>query len=72
MEAESLAKRMGISRSELLRQALVVYIKAKSAAVVHDPDNVRERLNEVYYHESSEIDEVLLKMQWASLPKEEW
>lgn len=72
LEAESLAKRMGVSKSELFRQALVAFIKAKSAIETMDSNKVRERLDEVYSQESSEIDEALLKMQWVSLPKEDW
>ncbi len=69
LEAGNLAKRLGISKSELFRQALVAYIKTKSIAETSDPGNVREKLDAVYSQESSELDEALLKMQWASLPK---
>ena len=58
--AESLAERMGMSRSELYRHALENYIRA------HRHDGVRESLDAVYAEESSHIDEVLAEMQWAS------
>ena len=64
--AESLAKRMGMSRSELFRHALENYIEA------HGHDRVREALDAVYAEESSDIDEALAEMQWASLSKEDW
>ena len=64
--AESLAKRMGVSRSELFRHALENYIEA------HGHDRVREALDAVYAEESSDIDEALAEMQWASLSKEDW
>ena len=49
--AESLAERMGMSRSELYRHALENYIRA------HRHDGVRESLDTVYAEESSHIDE---------------
>ena len=64
--AESLAKRMGMSRSELFRHALENYIEA------HRHDRVREVLDAIYAEESSDIDEALAEMQWASLSKEDW
>ena len=64
--AESLAKRLGMSRSELFARALEAYIEA------HKRDNVREALDAVYSQESSSLDEMLAHMQWAGLPKEDW
>lgn len=64
--AESLAERMGMSRSELYRHALENYIEA------HKHDRVRDALDTVYAEESSQVDEALAEMQWASLPKEDW
>jgi len=64
--AESLAKRLGISRSQLFTQAVQAYIEA------HKHDRVREALDEVYTQEPSILDESLAQMQWASLPKEDW
>ena len=72
LEAERLADSLGISKSELLRQALVAYVKAKAAGGGLQSNDVLENLNEVYPQESSEIDEVLLGIQWASLSKEDW
>ena len=64
--AVSLAKRMGMSRSELFRHALENYIEA------HRHDRVREVLDAVYVEESSDIDEALAEMQWASSSKKDW
>ena len=64
--AEALAERMGMSRSELFRQALENYIER------HGHDKVREALDTVYARESSRVDEALAEMQWASLSKEDW
>ena len=64
--AESLAERMGMSRSELFRHALENYIEA------HKHDRVRDALDTVYTEESSRVDEALAEMQWASLSKEDW
>ena len=63
---ESLAKRMGMSRSELFCRAVEDYIEA------HRHDRVREVLDAVYAEESSDVDEALAEMQWASLSKEGW
>jgi metal-responsive CopG/Arc/MetJ family transcriptional regulator len=64
--AESLAKRIGISRSELFSRAVEAYIEA------HKHYRVREALDEVHSGEPSSLDECLAQMQWASLPKEDW
>jgi metal-responsive CopG/Arc/MetJ family transcriptional regulator len=65
-EAESLAKHLGLSRSELYTEALKAYLKKYS----------REQrlitLNQVYAEEFSKPDPVLTQMQWMSLPREEW
>ena len=64
--AETLAERMGMSRSELYRHALENYIEE------HKHDKVQDALDNVYTEESSSVDEALAEMQWASLPKEDW
>jgi metal-responsive CopG/Arc/MetJ family transcriptional regulator len=64
--AESLAKRLGMSRSELFSRALEAYLEA------HKHDSVREALDAIYSHESSSLDATLAHLQWASLPKEDW
>jgi metal-responsive CopG/Arc/MetJ family transcriptional regulator len=64
--AEALAHQLGISRSELYATALAVYIEA------HEDEHITEQLNRFYEVEDSSLDEVLAKMQYLSLPKEEW
>jgi metal-responsive CopG/Arc/MetJ family transcriptional regulator len=64
--AESLAKRLGMSRSELFAHALEAYLEA------YTHDRVREALDAIYRQESSRLDATLAHMQWASLPKEDW
>ena len=61
--AESLAKRLGVSRSELFARALEAYIEA------HKHDRLREVLDAVYAEESSSLDQALAQMQWTSLPQ---
>ncbi|MEB3281656.1 MAG: hypothetical protein VKK42_22315 [Lyngbya sp.] len=65
-QAEALAEQLGISRSELYTQALKVYLKN------YNRDQILEKLNQVYSKESSELDPVLAKMQFMSLPREDW
>ena len=65
-EAEALARRLGLSRSRLFREALEAYIAAHS-----DKKHI-DALNEVYSREPSSVDSGLSRMQWASLPEEEW
>ena len=64
--ADALAKRTGMSRSELFREAVSDYIDA------HKHDRVREALDVVYAEQSSQLDEKLMRMQIISLPKKDW
>ena len=64
--AESLAKRKGMSRSELFRVAVADYIET------HKHDEVREALDKVYAEQPSHLDEELIRMQVLSLSKEDW
>lgn len=66
--AEQLAKRTGMSRSELYAAAVAQYIKE------HRSTGVTERLNEVYRKEEdvSLLDPVISRLQFNSLPREEW
>ena len=65
---DALAKRLGMSRNELIRLAVEKYIESQE----YKHDNVREALDMVYCEESSELDNALARMQFASLPKEDW
>ena len=59
--ADTLAERLDMSRNELIRRAVEEYVES------HRYDGVREALDAVYSKESSELDEVLAQMQFASL-----
>lgn len=64
--ADSFAKRAGMSRSELFREAVADYIEA------HKHDHVRKALDAVYGEQPSQLDAELMRMQAISLPKEDW
>jgi metal-responsive CopG/Arc/MetJ family transcriptional regulator len=64
--ADQLAKRLGVSRSELYSKAVLNYINA------HKNDAVTKALDQIYAKEKSEIDPVINVMQLKSLPKEAW
>lgn len=64
--AEAAARRMGISRSRLYAEALQAYLAERG------DEGVTELLNEVYPETDSKLDPVLARMQWASLPREDW
>jgi metal-responsive CopG/Arc/MetJ family transcriptional regulator len=65
-EAEVLAKKLGISRSELYTEALKVYLRR------YNRERILLKLNEVYSKESSDLDTVMATMQLISLPQEDW
>lgn len=65
-EAEALAQQLGMSRSELYTEALKAYLRR------YNRERVLSKLNEVYSQESSELDPVMAKMQFMSLPRENW
>ncbi len=65
-EAEVLAQQLGLSRSELYTKALQVYLKK------YNRNQTLLKLNQVYSQESSELDPVMARMQFMSLPHEAW
>ncbi|QFS43587.1 CopG family ribbon-helix-helix protein [Nostoc sphaeroides] len=65
-EAEALARELGVSRSELYTKALKAYLRK------YNRNQMLNQLNTVYSEESSELDPVLAKLQFMSLPREEW
>lgn len=65
-EAEELAKQLGLSRSELYTKALQAYLRK------YNQNLILNKLNQVYAQESSGLDPVLAKMQFMSLPGEDW
>jgi metal-responsive CopG/Arc/MetJ family transcriptional regulator len=64
--ADALAKRLGISRSELYTTAINEFL------VRHRERRVTARLNELYSEEDSSTSHGLVRMQSKSLPHEEW
>jgi metal-responsive CopG/Arc/MetJ family transcriptional regulator len=66
MQADHLAKRLHMSRSELYTHAVEEYVGE------HRHARVREKLDEVYSTESSAVDPALLNAQATSLLEEEW
>ncbi|XWK90120.1 MAG: ribbon-helix-helix domain-containing protein [Phormidium sp.] len=65
-EAEALAKQLGLSRSELYTKALQAYLRK------YNRNQILNKLNQVYSEESSELDPLLAKIQFMSLPREDW
>ncbi len=59
--AEDMARKLGISRSELYTKAIKDYLKK------HDPDLVTQELNALYENEDSTLDKGLEEMQFSSL-----
>ena len=65
-EAEELAKQLGLSRSELYTEALQAYLQK------YNRNQILHKLNQVYSKESSKLDPVMARMQFMSLPREDW
>jgi len=64
--ADALAKRLGISRSELYATAVNEFL------LRHREHRVTARLNELYSEEDSSMSHDLIRIQSQSLPQEEW
>ena len=64
--AEKLAKKMGISLSELYTVALTSYV------VEHEKEDVTEALDRVYAHEPSGLEPEIIRVQVAALESEQW
>ena len=64
--AQNLAKKMGISLSELYTVALNAYIAE------HEKENITENLDQVYAEEPSALEPELIKMQVVTLGGEQW
>lgn len=64
--AQNLAKKMGVSLSELYIAALNAYVTE------HEKENITEALDQVYVDEPSVIEPELVKMQVVSLEGEQW
>ena len=64
--AENLARKMGVSLSELYTAALNAYVAE------HQKENITETLDRVYADEPSTLEPELVKMQVLSLDSEQW
>lgn len=64
--AQNLAKKMGVSLSELYTAALNAYVAE------HEKENITETLDQVYGDEPSMLEPELIKMQVNSLESEAW
>jgi len=65
-QADHLAQRLGISRSELYACAVAEYMGD------HRKEAVTEKLNEIYENQPSPVNAVLNTLQFTSLQKDEW
>lgn len=64
--AERVAKRLGISRSELYARAVAGFVEE------HRADKVTDALDRLYSEVHSSLDPTLGRLQAVSLPKDEW
>jgi metal-responsive CopG/Arc/MetJ family transcriptional regulator len=64
--AELLARKLGLSRSELYARAVREYVERQRR------DDVTARLDAVYAHDDEGLDPVLARMQLGSLKREDW
>ena len=66
--AEQLAKRLGVSRSQLYTKAVSSYVRE------HQNEGITESLDRVYGPggEESRLDAEIIKLQLRSLSKEAW
>jgi len=65
--ADRVAKRLGLSRSELYQRAIAKYLESQSDAAI------TAQLNTVYSAEDADrVDPVLDAIQWGSIAREEW
>jgi metal-responsive CopG/Arc/MetJ family transcriptional regulator len=64
--ADALAKRLGISRSELYTNAITEFLSK------HQGRHITARLDAVYAEEDSSLSPNLIQLQVKSLAREEW
>ena len=64
--AEQLARRLGLSRSELYVQAMKSYLQT------HQDEGVTDTLNTIYGEIQAQVDPVISSIQIRSLPKDDW
>jgi predicted transcriptional regulator len=64
--AESVARRLRVSRSQLYATALAQFLERQEG------DAITERLNEVYAHHDAKVDEPLHRAQLSCMEREVW
>jgi metal-responsive CopG/Arc/MetJ family transcriptional regulator len=65
-EADSLAKSLGVSRSELYARAVADFLELRR------PARISAQLNEVYKTRRASVDPVLARMQGRTIEKGQW
>lgn len=65
-EAEALAARLGISRSELYSTAVARFVEEQKS------ENITDALNEIYSVSDATLDPVLAHLQALTVPDEGW
>ena len=63
---EKLARRLGLSRSKLITNAVSEFLRQRRG------DDVTEKLNQIYESEPAALDSLIEALQGASLCKEDW
>jgi len=65
-QAEIAAQQLGMSRSKLYSQAILEFVQN------HYPDSVTAKLNEVYSHEDSSLDDDIIQANYDLVSQEDW
>lgn len=65
-EADQLAKKLGVSRSELYAAAIQAYVQ------IHRAEDITEALNRIYSEHDSSLDPVLAALQARALSRDDW
>ena len=65
-EAEELAKKLHISRSELYTKAITAYLKNSRSS------RITNKLNQVYQDIDSQLPKDITQMQFSSIETEQW
>ena len=66
LEADETAKVLGLNRSRLYAAAIAEFLEK------HREGSIKEKLNEIYAHENSQVDPIINKAQMTGLAKEDW
>jgi metal-responsive CopG/Arc/MetJ family transcriptional regulator len=65
-QAEAVARRLQVSRSELYAKALTEFLKQQ------DRSSITDRLNNVYSRQTAKLDPAVHRAQLQALPKDDW